>query len=266
MPIRMLRDWTNSDKMRVLSVHAERFFTRLIMKADDYGCFYADSTRLKANLFPLLLDTVREADISRWMAECQKAGLIVIYESEGKRYLQIIDFKQRLDKAKRKFPLPSSNDSAEIVNDFPSETENEEETEIKEAKASSGKKAKEIVLFDQDKELRKAFSELSIPDNAVEAWTLIKEWITTNKPQFIEPYVLSWNVFASFYKLPEVKKITDSRKKKFGVRIKESGFDWIEVLAKVRKSEYLKSGSWFGFDWILENDKNYIKILEGNYQ
>src|SRR5688500_18392617 len=109
MPNRVLRDWTGSDKINAVTVHAERFFTRLIMKADDYGCFYADTRLLKANLFPLLLDIVREADISRWMAECQKAGLIALYEVSGKKYLQIQDFRQRLDKARAKFPLPTEN-------------------------------------------------------------------------------------------------------------------------------------------------------------
>ena len=136
MPNRMLRDWTDSDKINVLSVHSERFFTRLIMKVDDYGCFYANTRLLKANLFPLLLDTIREADLIRWMAECQKAGLIVLYENTGKKYIQIKDFKQRLDRAKSKFPLPSENELQEIVNEIPPEQnrsrkEVEKEVEVK---------------------------------------------------------------------------------------------------------------------------------------
>lgn len=111
MPNRMLRDWTNSEKVNALSVHAERFFTRLIMKADDYGCFYADARLLKANLFPFLLDTIREADLLRWMTECQKAGLVVLYESSGKNYLQIVEFNQRLRQKTQKFPLPTHDSS-----------------------------------------------------------------------------------------------------------------------------------------------------------
>lgn len=116
MPNRMLRDWTGSEKINSISVHAERFFTRLIMKADDYGCFHADPRILKGNLFTLLLDSIREADILRWMAECQKAGLIVVYENSGKSYLQILDFNQRLRQKTLKFPLPS-NDSNMLTHD-----------------------------------------------------------------------------------------------------------------------------------------------------
>jgi hypothetical protein len=107
MPNRILRDWTDSEIINGLTVYAERFFTRLIMTVDDYGCFYADQRILKANLFPLKLDSVREADLLLWMAECQKAGLIVVYESSGKKYLQVLNFNQRLRIKKSKFPLPS---------------------------------------------------------------------------------------------------------------------------------------------------------------
>lgn len=112
MPNRMLRDWTDSEKVNKLTVYAERFFVRLIMKVDDYGCFYGNTSLLKANLFPFLLNDIREADLARWMDECQKAGLIVLYEVGGKKFLQITDFGQRLDKSRSKFPLP---DNKEIV-------------------------------------------------------------------------------------------------------------------------------------------------------
>src|SRR5690606_31911603 len=107
MANRMLRDWTDSEKVNQLSAHAERFFTRLIMKADDFGCYTANPKLVKSTLFPWLIDEVREADISRWMAECQKAGLILLYEVEGKPYLQIKDFGQRLRAKKSKYPLPA---------------------------------------------------------------------------------------------------------------------------------------------------------------
>jgi hypothetical protein len=135
MPNRMLRDWTQSDKVDQITAEGERFFTRLIMKADDYGCFWGDVRLLKANLFPLKLDKVREADISRWIAECVKAGLILFYQIEGKQYVQIVDFRQRLDKARAKFPLPNdSNEFPEVVNEFPAEVE----LELEKKKKGSG--------------------------------------------------------------------------------------------------------------------------------
>ena len=53
MPNRVLRDWTASEKMDKLSQGAEVFFTRLIMKADDYGLYYGNPKLLNSALFPL---------------------------------------------------------------------------------------------------------------------------------------------------------------------------------------------------------------------
>jgi hypothetical protein len=121
MPNRILRDWTDSEKVNSLSVYAERLLSRLIMKADDYGCYHANPKLLKPNLFPLLIDNIREADISRWIDECEKAGLIVLYEVESKSLLQIVDFGQRLRIKKSKFPLPpgqtEENQSDDSEND-----------------------------------------------------------------------------------------------------------------------------------------------------
>ena len=52
MPNRILRDWTDSEPVNSLSVHAERLFVRLIMKADDYGRLTDHPKLLRAMLFP----------------------------------------------------------------------------------------------------------------------------------------------------------------------------------------------------------------------
>lgn len=105
MPNRVLRDWTDSDRVDALSVEAECFFTRLIMKVDDYGRLPADERRLKAFLFPLK-DSVCKADLTGWLAECERAGLIRCYEVAEKRYLEIANFNQRLRLMKEKYPKP----------------------------------------------------------------------------------------------------------------------------------------------------------------
>lgn len=105
MPNRILRDWTDSLRVNAVSPGAELFFVRLIMKADDFGRFHAIPSLLKASLFPLRLDATREADISRWTAECAKAGLIVLYVAGNRSYLEIMGYGQRVkDGQKSKFP------------------------------------------------------------------------------------------------------------------------------------------------------------------
>lgn len=105
MPQRLLRDWTDSERVNQLSAQAEVFFVRLIMKADDYGRYYGSPQLLKSYLYPLR--DVRLADITRLIAECVKAGLIVEYGTAAKRYIAILNFGQRLRlRGDSKFPPP----------------------------------------------------------------------------------------------------------------------------------------------------------------
>lgn len=139
MANRVLRDTTDSENVNKLSFHAEVFFYRLMMKADDFGCFHGNIQLVKAALFPLRLNSVRDADIARWITECEKSGLVAIYGVDNKSYLVIVNFNQRLRSMKRRFPPPPdsnppTNGSDSRTNDSnpPPETETKQkpETEI----------------------------------------------------------------------------------------------------------------------------------------
>lgn len=111
MPNRILRDWTDSFTINTLDANAERFFTRLIMKADDFGRFHADTRLLRAYLFPLLPE-IRETDITHWIAACEKAGVLRCYvDGKGRKFMEIGNFKQRTRQSESKFPGPDSEDS-----------------------------------------------------------------------------------------------------------------------------------------------------------
>ena len=75
--------------------------------------------------------------------------------------------------------------------------------------------------------------------------------------------------------LPKVEKITDKRKAKIPIRVKEMG-GWDKakpilenIFWKVRQSKFLNGDNNRGwkcyFDWIFENCSNWVKIHEGNY-
>lgn len=78
----------------------------------------------------------------------------------------------------------------------------------------------------------------------------------------------TWNYFAKNYKLPEIKTLTKQRLTKLNLRLKEK-FDLIDILKIAEKSRFLlgdnKDGWKLTFDWLIVNESNYIKILEGNY-
>lgn len=106
MPNRILRDWTDSEKVNALSDAAEKFFVRLIQKADDFGRYYGDTAMLRPMLYPRQLDLIREINLDRLISECEKASLVRLYVSEGKKVIEILNFGQQIRATKSKFPDP----------------------------------------------------------------------------------------------------------------------------------------------------------------
>lgn len=109
MPNRIIREgWIESLRIDQLSPLAERFFLRLCLRADDFGRYHATPQLLKSNLFPLRED-VKTAQIDGWIGECVGAGLLTRYEHDGKSFLEIPKFEQRMRAAKSKFPSPPTD-------------------------------------------------------------------------------------------------------------------------------------------------------------
>lgn len=100
---RSFRDWTRSEKISKLSANAERLLVRLMMRADDYGNFYANTSLIRSECFPLAT-AMRETDIGFALQELSPA-IIRFYEADDKVFIHIIDFRQRLRWPTRKFPV-----------------------------------------------------------------------------------------------------------------------------------------------------------------
>lgn len=115
MSSRIIRDWTDSESVDKLSPMAEVTFTRLLMKADDFGSYHANPKLVRGSLFPLK-DDICIDDIQMWLNELKSADLIIFYKSEDKAYLRIQKFGQRLRNMRGKFPDPdnSQQDAAHI--------------------------------------------------------------------------------------------------------------------------------------------------------
>lgn len=115
MPTRLLREGIlTSDRVNLLDAAEEVFYRRLMSKVDDHGLYDARPSILRASLYPLKLDRVREADISRWIAACVKAGLIVLYEADGKQLLCLLNTSWD-KRSKPKYPLPPENICKQVL-------------------------------------------------------------------------------------------------------------------------------------------------------
>lgn len=112
MPNRIIREAIlSSEKMASLGWAEEVFFRRLMSIVDDYGRTEANTQLLRARCYPLQTDQVRAADVTRWMAACQKSGLILCYAEGDKQYLEVSNFQQQL-RSPSKCPAPLSSDSS----------------------------------------------------------------------------------------------------------------------------------------------------------
>lgn len=95
----------------------------------------------------------------------------------------------------------------------------------------------------------------------------------------VYPYqdiVALWNEICGSC-LPKVKTLNDNRRQKIKCRLDEFGGDskedWLahakELFERVIASDFLRGGNNSGwtatFDWVFENSKNWVKVIEGNY-
>lgn len=139
--------------------------------------------------------------------------------------------------------------------------ENQNITNIEQNKAElEQSKTEKNKIVNNLAELRSAYDKLQ------KSKELICNFIKEKNPEFIEPYSDLWNLFAEKYKMAKVEKLSDGRKKKLKTRLTEKSFNFIEIIRKLNNAnDFTLTQQWLTFDWVIEKEKNYIKILEGNF-
>ena len=109
MPNRIIKESVcTSDNLDALSWYEECFFYRLIVNCDDYGRMDARPAILRARLFPL--KTVTNKAIEDALKSLRAAGLIDLYEVDGRSILQLRTWErhQQIRARKSKYPSPDS--------------------------------------------------------------------------------------------------------------------------------------------------------------
>ncbi|RUS66536.1 hypothetical protein CUZ56_01816 [Saezia sanguinis] len=114
MPNRILREGIlTSERVNRLDWPSEVFYRRLLSVVDDYGRYFAHVSLLRAALFALRLDQVGNDDVAHWLEKTRQAGLVDLYEVNGKLYLQVWNFKQQARAKQSKFPSPFGADATD---------------------------------------------------------------------------------------------------------------------------------------------------------
>jgi hypothetical protein len=114
MPNRILKESIRrSDTIDQLTAAEEVFFYRLLTACDDFGRFDGRAAILRAELFPLRVDSVTTATVQGWLETLVRVGLVMLYENNGKQYLQIVTWRehQQVRADKSKYPDPDAGES-----------------------------------------------------------------------------------------------------------------------------------------------------------
>lgn len=235
MANRVIRDWTTSEAMNKLSSGAENFFTRLIMKADDFGSFFANPKLLRAALFPL--KDISDSTIQQMVNECQISGLMIKYTVDGKEYIRIKNFGQRLRNMRNAFPHPvdSSQQVAASSSESPPETKrNEEETETEFEEETNGLLAVENKI---------------VPREAIELIEAICDYFDVQKILTSKIYNSIDDFVTTITHRNELEIVAAALKnymvyKARSQEAKHNALTWIGT-----KADYYNDGKWKEIDW-----------------
>ena len=131
MPTRYLKPGVrDSEAIDNLSPQAENIFYRLLVTVDDFGRFDARPAMIKAQCFPIK-ESVSINKCKELLEELSRANLILLYEAEGKPYLQMCKWDNIPRAKESKYPAHEGT-CIQMYTDVPlTETETETETETK---------------------------------------------------------------------------------------------------------------------------------------
>lgn len=108
MPHRILKDSIcASPELDAVSDSAEVLFYRLLTIADDFGRFDGYPGTVSSRCFARRRRS--EGSVRKWLAELVEAGLIEMYEVDGREYGRVAkwDKHQRVRASNSKFPPPT---------------------------------------------------------------------------------------------------------------------------------------------------------------
>lgn len=159
MPNRVIKESIKfSEQIDSLTWFEEVLFYRLIVSADDYGCYDGRAVLIKSELFPLK-ENVTKKSVQDAVDKLASVGLLCKYTANDKPYLFFPTWEkhQRLRNQHRKYPDPVENGLTDIrqSNDrqlsvncmLESEVEKESESESESNTSSTRSKAADFDAF-----------------------------------------------------------------------------------------------------------------------
>lgn len=80
-------------------------------------------------------------------------------------------------------------------------------------------------------------------------------------------YAADWNTLAEEFGWTQLRSITNKRRTKIKTRESEAAWDWPAILKQLElvRPDWWKNFPGWSFDWLIRNDTNYVKVLEGKF-
>ena len=232
----ILKAICQSNKLSKLKSDGARLlYTWLIPNVDVNGCFSGDAQVINGQIFTRLNKSIKT--IESYLEDLEINSLIFRYDLNGDKFLTVPDFKKR---------QPSLNPNKEGKTTIPLPT-----PELLQSKAgftpplSKDKLSKDKLSKDKLRE-EKGNKEL------------LSFLFLVNK----------WNEKLE----PKIELLSKGRKEKLRVRLNERMFidSYEKILEIIKTTPFLQGDNDRGwtadFDWLITNDTNYLKVLEGKYK
>lgn len=237
--------WASEDFAK-LSTLAKLVFIGMFSNADDEGRGKAKAIYLKSVLFPYD-EAIRVIDVDKTLSEISSNMSVTFYSHDGNEYYSLYNWSkwQKVEKP-QKSNIPEFDEHSVIIRGTVGEQSGNNRGTISPNRIEENKKGIE--------EKGKEEGDESPP---------------VKLPPKIETIVEAYNSIC--INNPKVTVITDKRKEKLNTRLKEDAFanNYIEIFNIIAKTDFLKGENDTGwkadFDWVIENDTNYVKIMEGKY-
>jgi len=100
-----------SEKVNSLSVFGRLLYTWMIPHADDFGRLPGSPVKVRALVVPMAEETIK--DVEQALKDMHKHGLIIWYEVDGERFIQITNFEKHQQglhkRTPSKYPSPPNS-------------------------------------------------------------------------------------------------------------------------------------------------------------
>ncbi len=266
MPSRIIRESAlTSASLDQLSPAAERLFWRLLLIADDYGRFEADPAVLAARCFPRRRIAARVG--AQWLQELVDVGTVELYCVGDKLYGWFPSWftHQRRRESKPKYPAPEDGSrtpdllafvlSTPVRRDPPQVAATRRRSRSGSRRdGAGGMEPQDAGMGDEVQEKGESPLLPSVASGGVDS-----------SPQALADL---WN---KIIPKPQVQELRGVRLKHTEARLREHPdlTWWRQVIERILATPFLRgagSRRWVAsFDWMIANDLNVIKVLEGKY-